>query len=32
MDVDDTVVGKSAADHDSLVLPGGVANPDFLST
>ncbi len=29
-DVDDTVDGKSAADYDGLVLPGGVANPDFL--
>jgi protease I len=31
-DVDDTVDGKSAADYDGLVLPGGVANPDFLRT
>ena len=29
-DVDDTVAGKSAADYDGLVLPGGVANPDYL--
>jgi len=29
-DVDDTVEGKSAADYDGLVLPGGVANPDYL--
>ena len=29
-DVDDTVDGKSAADYDGLVLPGGVANPDYL--
>jgi deglycase len=29
-DVDDTVDGTSAADYDGLVLPGGVANPDFL--
>ena len=29
-DVDDTVDGKSAADYDGLVLPGGVANPDHL--
>jgi protease I len=28
--VDDTVDGKSAADYDGLVLPGGVANPDYL--
>ena len=28
--VDDTVGGKSAADYDGLVLPGGVANPDHL--
>ncbi|WP_310794832.1 type 1 glutamine amidotransferase domain-containing protein [Streptomyces sp. TLI_171] len=29
----DAVVGKtSAADFDALVLPGGVANPDFLRT
>jgi protease I len=31
-DVDDTVDGRSAADYDGLVLPGGVANPDFLRT
>ena len=31
-DVDDTVEGKSAADYDGLVLPGGVANPDYLRT
>jgi protease I len=29
-DVDDTVDGQSAADYDGLVLPGGVANPDYL--
>ena len=29
-DVDDTVDRKSAADYDGLVLPGGVANPDYL--
>ena len=29
-DVDDTVDAKSATDYDALVLPGGVANPDFL--
>jgi deglycase len=29
-DVDETVDGSSAADYDGLVLPGGVANPDFL--
>ena len=28
--VDDTVAGRSASDYDGLVLPGGVANPDFL--
>jgi protease I len=28
--VDDTVDGRSAADYDGLVLPGGVANPDRL--
>jgi protease I len=28
--VDETVSGRSAADYDGLVLPGGVANPDFL--
>jgi protease I len=31
-DVDDTVDGKSSADYDGLVLPGGVANPDYLRT
>jgi protease I len=29
-DVDDTVDGKSARDYHGLVLPGGVANPDYL--
>jgi protease I len=29
-DVDDIVDGNSAAGYDALVLPGGVANPDFL--
>jgi len=29
-DVDDTVDGKSARDYNGLVLPGGVANPDYL--
>ena len=28
--VDRTVAGASADDYDALVLPGGVANPDFL--
>jgi protease I len=28
--VDHTVADVSAADYDGLVLPGGVANPDFL--
>ncbi len=28
--VDDTVDETSAADFDALVLPGGVANPDYL--
>jgi deglycase len=28
--VDKTVSGASASDYDALVLPGGVANPDFL--
>jgi protease I len=28
--VDRTVAGASASDYDGLVLPGGVANPDFL--
>lgn len=30
--VDKTVSAASAADYDGLVLPGGVANPDFLRT
>jgi protease I len=30
--VNDTVNTASAADFDGLVLPGGVANPDFLRT
>ena len=30
--VDKTVKDASAADYDGLVLPGGVANPDFLRT
>jgi protease I len=29
-DVDKTVAEASASDYDGLVLPGGVANPDFL--
>src|SRR5919108_314539 len=29
-DVDKTVGDVSASDYDALVLPGGVANPDFL--
>src|SRR4051812_38108969 len=29
-DVDMTVAAASASDYDGLVLPGGVANPDFL--
>jgi protease I len=29
-DVDKTVAGADASDYDGLVLPGGVANPDFL--
>jgi protease I len=29
-DVDQTVADASASDFDGLVLPGGVANPDFL--
>src|SRR6188768_1446935 len=29
-DVDRTVSDASADDYDALVLPGGVANPDFL--
>ena len=28
--VDRTVADASASDYDGLVLPGGVANPDFL--
>jgi protease I len=31
-DVDDTVEASDVADYDALVLPGGVANPDFLRT
>jgi protease I len=31
-DVDDTVANVTADDFDALVLPGGVANPDFLRT
>jgi protease I len=30
--VDRKVAGASASDYDGLVLPGGVANPDFLRT
>jgi protease I len=30
--VDATVPAASAADFDGLILPGGVANPDFLRT
>jgi protease I len=30
--VDDTTDAVTAADFDGLVLPGGVANPDFLRT
>ena len=30
--VDKTVKDASASDYDALVLPGGVANPDFLRT
>jgi protease I len=30
--VDDVVGDTSAAQYDALVLPGGVANPDFLRT
>jgi protease I len=30
--VDRTVADASAGDYDGLVLPGGVANPDFLRT
>jgi protease I len=31
-EVDRAVSGASADDYDGLVLPGGVANPDFLRT
>ena len=31
-DVDRTVADADASDYDGLVLPGGVANPDFLRT
>jgi protease I len=31
-DVDRTVSDVNATDYDGLVLPGGVANPDFLRT
>ena len=31
-DVDTTVEQAKAADYDGLVLPGGVANPDYLRT
>jgi deglycase len=31
-DVDSTVADADASDYDALVLPGGVANPDFLRT
>ena len=30
--VDETVDAAQAGDYDALVLPGGVANPDFLRT
>src|SRR5680860_1020466 len=30
--VDRTVSEANASDYDGLVLPGGVANPDFLRT
>ena len=30
--VDRTVADANASDYDGLVLPGGVANPDFLRT
>src|SRR4051794_40688676 len=30
--VDKTVADANASDYDGLVLPGGVANPDFLRT
>lgn len=29
-DVDETVADADPGDYDGLVLPGGVANPDFL--
>ena len=31
-DVDKTVADADVSDYDGLVLPGGVANPDFLRT
>ncbi|HEU4912252.1 MAG TPA: type 1 glutamine amidotransferase domain-containing protein [Actinomycetes bacterium] len=31
-DVDETVDSAKIADYDGLVLPGGVANPDYLRT
>src|SRR5690349_23216044 len=31
-DVDKTVEQADSSDYDGLVLPGGVANPDFLRT
>ena len=31
-DVDRTVADANESDYDALVLPGGVANPDFLRT
>lgn len=31
-DVDETVDSAKVADYDGLVLPGGVANPDYLRT
>src|SRR5436305_10311658 len=31
-DVDEAVKDADASDYDGLVLPGGVANPDFLRT
>lgn len=31
-DVDEVVTDADAASYDALVLPGGVANPDFLRT
>jgi protease I len=30
-DVDKTVASADSSDYDALVLPGGVANPEFLS-